>query len=81
MFNFRDTQNVMDSSLFNPEEDRDLVVLIEEARTQEQIDAVLRMSRARMRARRAELRNAQRRQRRAEGHGRGFAPRSLIRGL
>ncbi len=60
MFNFRRVQNELDTSLFDPEQDMDLVVLINDARTDREIQSVARMSRARMRARRAQLRSARR---------------------
>ena len=60
MFNFLKSQNEPDTSLFDPEEDMDLVTLINNARTDREIELVARMSRARMRARRAQLKAARR---------------------
>ncbi len=45
----------LDTSLFDPEHDMDLVGLANNARTEDDIELVARISRARMRARRAEL--------------------------
>ena len=83
MFNFRLYQNELDTSLFDPEHDMDLVGMINNARTDREIQSVARMSRARMRARRAELRSAARRQHPADAtHAKGFAPPpSVMRGF
>jgi hypothetical protein len=50
MFFRRDTK--LDTSLFDPDEDMDLVVMINNARTEQEMQAVARMSRARVHARR-----------------------------
>jgi hypothetical protein len=55
MFNFWRTENDMDTSLFDPEHDMDLVAMINEARTEREIQSVAQISRARMRARRKQL--------------------------
>ena len=82
MFNFLKSQNELDTSLFNPDEDMDLVAMINEARTEEEIRWVARMTRARMRARRAQLRAAGRPQQPDAAHVKGFAPPiSLLRGF
>ncbi len=60
----------LDTSLFDPEHDMDLVVLASKARSERDVESVVRLSRARMRARRAELRVGQRRRR-------GFRVKSL----
>lgn len=81
MFTFRRTTNDLDTSLFDPEQDMDLVVMINEARTESEIHAVARMSRTRMRARRRQLETAGR-PHRASTRARDFAlPHSLLRGL
>jgi len=82
MFNFLKSQKELDTSLFNPEEDMDLVALINEARTEQEIQAVANMSRARMRARRQALRAARRPHQPDSAHARGFSPpASLMRGF
>ena len=82
MFNFRRHQNELDTSLFDPEHDLDLVVMINNARTEHEIQSVARMSRARMRARRAQLRAARRPNQADATHAKGFAPpTSLLRGF
>jgi hypothetical protein len=82
MFNFRRNENTMDTSLFDPEHDMDLVALINEARTEREIQSVARMSRTRMRARRHELAAARRRQPADSTRARGHSPSSTtLRGL
>jgi len=82
MFNFRKHQNDFDTSLFDPEHDLDLVVMINNARTEDEIQSVARMSRSRMRARRAQLRAARRPQPGDTAHSKGYSPPpSLLRGL
>lgn len=82
MFNFRRNENDVDNSLFDPEQDMDLVVMIEQARTEREIQMIVRMSRARMRARRKELEAARRTDRHDSGRSRAFAPpKSLLRGF
>lgn len=82
MFNFRRHQNDLDTSLFDPEHDLDLVAMINNARTEREIQSVARMSRARMRARRAEIKAARRPQPAGTTHAKGFAPpASLMRGF
>lgn len=44
-----------DTSLFDPDHDMDLVALANNARSEDDLEFVARISRARMRARRAEL--------------------------
>ncbi len=82
MFNSRRTTTELDTSLFDPEQDMDLVAMINEARTESEIHSVARMSRARMRARRRQLKAA-RRPHSADGtRNRDFTlPHSLLRGL
>jgi hypothetical protein len=82
MFKNRRTQNDIDTSLFDPEHDMDLVAMINEARTEHEIQSVARMSRARMRARRKHLASARRPHAAAPAHARGYAPpASVMRGL
>jgi hypothetical protein len=82
MFNFRRNSNEVDTSLFDPEQDMDLVALINSARTEREIQSVARMSRARMRARRTELRSTLRLQATDTTHAKGYAPpSSLMRGF
>jgi hypothetical protein len=82
MFNFRRNENTMDTSLFDPEHDMDLVALINEARTEREIQSVARMSRARMRARRHQLAVARRPHVSDSTHARGYAPpSSTLRGF
>jgi hypothetical protein len=82
MFNFRRNENDLDTSLFDPEQDMDLVTMINEARSEQDMQYVARMSRARMRARRRQLAQARRpHQPDSPGAG-GFAPpSSAMRGL
>jgi len=42
----------LDTSLFDPDHDMDLVMMVNNARTERELQAVARMSRARMHARR-----------------------------
>jgi hypothetical protein len=82
MFNFRRNENVMDTSLFDPEHDMDLVAMINEARTEREIQSVARMSRTRMRARRHQLAAARRPHAADSTHTRGYSPpSSTLRGL
>jgi hypothetical protein len=82
MFNFRRNENDADNSLFDPEQDMDLVIMIEKARTDEEIQSVMRMSRARMRARRSQLAAARRPHHGDASRARGFSPpSSLLRGF
>lgn len=82
MFNFRNSKNDLDTSLFDPEHDMDLVALINEARTEREIQSVARMSRARMRARRKHLASPRRPHAPAATHARGYSPpASVMRGL
>ena len=82
MFKFRRAQNEADTSLFDPEQDMDLVIMIDQARTHDEIQSVVRMSNARMRARRKHLASARRPQApestRARGH---VPPASVMRGF
>ena len=55
MFNFRRTENELDTSWFDPEHDMDLVIMINEAQTEHDIRAISHMSNARIRARRRQL--------------------------
>ncbi len=82
MFNFLKDRNELDTSLFDPEHDMDLVSMINNARTDREIQSVARMSRARMRARRAQL-SADRRPHQPDAtHAKRFSPpSSFIRGL
>jgi hypothetical protein len=82
MFNFRRTENDADTSLFDPEQDMDLVIMIEKARTDQEIQSVMRMSRARMRTRRRQLAAARRPHQHDATKARGFSPpSSLLRGF
>ena len=72
----------MDSSLFDPEQDMDLVIMIERARTEHEIQAVVRMSNSRMRHRRRQLAIARRPHAVDSTHARGYAPpSSTLRGF
>ena len=81
MFNFWRNENHMDTSLFDPEHDMDLVAMFNEARTESEIQSVARMSRARMRARRSQVKLARRQHQPDSGHSRGGAvpPSALMR--
>ncbi len=57
---FTRNQTELDTSLFDPEHDMDLVALANNARSEGDVESVVRLSRARMRARRAELKASQR---------------------
>jgi hypothetical protein len=46
----------LDTSLFDPDHDMDLVMMVNNARTEREMQAVARMSRARMHARRNRIR-------------------------
>jgi len=82
MFNFLKSQSDLDTSLFDPEHDMDLVALINNARTEREIQSVATMSRDRMRARRAELKAARRPHQPDAAHPKGYSPpASLLRGL
>jgi hypothetical protein len=82
MFKFRRVPNEVDTSLFDPEHDMDLVALINEARTEREIQSVARMSRTRMRDRRRQLESARRPHQLDSTHARGFAPPSTtLRGF
>ena len=62
MFFRRDTK--LDTSLFDPDEDMDLVIMVNNARTEREMQAVARISRARMHARRTRTRAGEARRRR-----------------
>jgi hypothetical protein len=82
MFKFRRAQNDTDTSLFDPEQDMDLVIMIDNARTHAEIQSVMRMSSARMRARRKQLAHARRPAAHESTLARGYAPpASVMRGL
>jgi hypothetical protein len=82
MFKFRRNDNEVDTSLFDPEHDMDLVAMINEARSEGEIELVVRMSRARMRARRNQLGAARRPHQPDSTRARGFAPpSSMMRGF
>lgn len=82
MFNFRRNENAVDTSLFDPEYDMDLVLMINEARSEHELQSVMRMSRARMRARRRQLGAARRAQQDGVTRARGHVPhRPVIRGF
>jgi hypothetical protein len=53
--NFRRNTHDVDTSLFDPEHDMDLVSMVNEARTEAEMEMVAYMSRSRMKARRAAL--------------------------
>ena len=80
MFNyFRRNTNHLDTSLFDSEQDMDLVTMFNEARTEHEIQYVARMSRARMRARRSQLAAARRSHQPDAASGRPYAlPTSLM---
>ncbi|HUY59059.1 MAG TPA: hypothetical protein VMV16_05070 [Solirubrobacteraceae bacterium] len=52
---FRRNEN-LDTSLFDPDHDMDLVMMVNNARTEQEMQAVARISRARMHARRTRIR-------------------------
>jgi hypothetical protein len=82
MFNFLKDRNELDTSLFDPEHDMDLVSMINNARTDREIQSVARMSRARMRDRRAQLKADRRPHQSDATHAKGVSsPSSFIRGL
>jgi hypothetical protein len=82
MFNFMRSEKQLDTSMFDPDHDMDLVALINEARTEREIQSVARMSRARMRARRQNLNAARRPHQPDSTRARGYAPpSSLMRGF
>jgi hypothetical protein len=82
MFNFRRNENDLDTSLFDPEQDMDLVIMIEKSRTNDEIQSVVRMSRARMRARRRQIEAERRPHQSDAARARGFSPpSSLLRGF
>jgi hypothetical protein len=82
MFNFLKDRNELDTSLFDPEHDMDLVSMINNARTDREIQSVARMSRARMRARRAQLKTDRRPHQPDASHSKASAPpSSFFRGL
>jgi hypothetical protein len=82
MFKFTKTTDELDTSLFDPELDMDLVALINEAKTEREIQSVARMSRARMRARRRQREDARRPNHPESLRARGMtAPSTLSRGL
>lgn len=78
MFKFRNHDSEMDTSLFDPEQDMDLVALINNARTEREVQSVARMSRARMRTRRRQLEAARRPHHADATRARGFAPPSSL---
>ncbi len=55
--NFRRNTQDVDTSLFDPEHDMDLVALINEARTEGEMERIAHMSRSRMKARRAAIKS------------------------
>ncbi|MDA8068733.1 MAG: hypothetical protein M0T77_09005 [Actinomycetota bacterium] len=82
MFNFLRTPQEIDTSLFDPDEDMDLVLLINTARTEQEIQRVARMSRARMRARRRQREDARHPNHPESLRARGLsAPSTLSRGI
>jgi hypothetical protein len=82
MFNFLKDRNELDTSLFDPEHDMDLVSMINNARTDREIQSVARMSRARMRDRRAQLKASRRPHQPDATHAKAVSPpSSFIRGL
>ena len=82
MFKFTKTTDELDTSLFDPELDMDLVALINEAKTEREIQSVARMSRARMRARRRQREDARHPNHPESLRARGLsAPSTLSRGL
>ena len=80
MFNFLRDRDELDTSLFDPEHDMDLVSMLNNARTDAELQSAIRMSRARMRGRRAELQSDQLRQRNAV-RPRSGSRFSLLRGI
>jgi hypothetical protein len=82
MFKFRRNQNDVDTSLFDPEQDMDLLIMIDNSRTEHEIQSVVRMSNARMRARRRQIEAARRPDQADSTRVRGFSPpSSLLRGF
>ena len=82
MFNFLSRKHELDTSLFDPEEDMDLVVLINDARTERDLERVARMSRARMRARRRQREDARHPNHPESLRARGLsAPSTISRGI
>jgi hypothetical protein len=82
MFKFWRNENDMDTSLFDPEHDMDLVTMINEARTDSEMRSVAQISRARMRARRKQLAVERRRHQVDSPQRRGSGPSSsLMRGF
>jgi hypothetical protein len=82
MFKFRRTQNDVDTSLFDPEQDMDLLIMIDNSRTEADIQSVVRISRARMRARRRQIEAERHPQLPESTRVRGFSPpSSLLRGF
>jgi hypothetical protein len=53
----RNDVNTLDASLFDPEHDLDLVAMLNNARTHDEVRQAMRLSRNRMRARAAAVRN------------------------
>ncbi len=74
MFTFRRAEKDLDASLFDPEQDMDLLIMIDNSRTHAEIQSVVRMSHARMRARRRQLDAARRPHQPDATRARGFAP-------
>ncbi|HEX3801264.1 MAG TPA: hypothetical protein VHV75_00335 [Solirubrobacteraceae bacterium] len=56
--NFRRNTHNVDTSLFDPEHDLDLVALIDNARTEADMQRISAMSRSRMKARRAAIKGS-----------------------
>jgi hypothetical protein len=82
MFKFRRNEKDLDTSLFDREQDMDLLIMIDNARTDAEIQSVVRMSNARMRARRRAIEAARRPHQADSSRVRGFAPpSSLLRGF
>ena len=82
MINFWRNENELDTSWFDPEHDLDLVMMINEAHTEHDIQAIARIGNARIRARRRQLAKDRRLHERELKRGRGHvAASSLPRGL
>jgi hypothetical protein len=80
MFSKNDA-NTLDTSLFDPEHDLDLVAAVNNARTDDELRYAVRMSRNRMRSRRAALKFAAAERRGfASGRTGKLTPSSLLRG-
>jgi hypothetical protein len=74
-----DTDN-KNLSLFDEERDLDLVAAVNNAQSEAELQSVVRMSCARLRARRSELKAGQAPRRHATNRRSWFSPRASVRG-